>query len=295
MEFQHTISSPISFSGVGLHTGVFTKLQIFSAPPETGIVFRRVDLDNFEIEANIKNVARVAYATTLMKQGVLISTVEHLLSSLYTFGIDNAWIDINNLEVPILDGSALPFTDEIQRVGLKKQLANRKYIVIKKSLTIEDRDRIISIHPARNFQISYSIDFDHPLIYQQDFNFNVCSEAFATEIAPARTFGFFREVEELKKKGLIRGGSLDNAIVLTEKGILNDILRFKDEFVRHKVLDSIGDLALIGKPLIARIVADKAGHALHTHLVNRILNTPSLYSLKKHSQLQLDLTCKSDY
>ena len=275
MEFQHTISSPISFSGVGLHTGVFTKLQIFSAPPETGIVFRRVDLDNFEIEANIKNVARVAYATTLMKQGVLISTVEHLLSSLYTFGIDNAWIDINNLEVPILDGSALPFTDEIQ--------------------TIEDRDRIISIHPARNFQISYSIDFDHPLIYQQDFNFNVCSEAFATEIAPARTFGFFREVEELKKKGLIRGGSLDNAIVLTEKGILNDILRFKDEFVRHKVLDSIGDLALIGKPLIARIVADKAGHALHTHLVNRILNTPSLYSLKKHSQLQLDLTCKSDY
>ena len=155
MEFQHTISSPISFSGVGLHTGVFTKLQIFSAPPETGIVFRRVDLDNFEIEANIKNVARVAYATTLMKQGVLISTVEHLLSSLYTFGIDNAWIDINNLEVPILDGSALPFTDEIQRVGLKKQLANRQYIVIKKSLTIEDRYRIISIHPARSFKISY--------------------------------------------------------------------------------------------------------------------------------------------
>ena len=281
MEFQHTISSPISFSGVGLHTGVFTKLQIFPAAPETGIVFRRVDLDNFDIEANIKNVARVAYATTLMKQGVLISTVEHLLSSLYTFGIDNALIEINNLEVPILDGSALPFTNQIQRVGLKKQPANRKYIVIKKSLTIEDRDRIISVHPAKSFQIGYSIDFDHPLIYQQDFNFNVSPEAFSTEIAPARTFGFYREVEELKKKGLIRGGSLDNAIVLTEKGILNDALRFKDEFVRHKVLDSIGDIALIGKPLIARIVADKAGHALHTHLVNRILNTPSLYSLKK--------------
>ena len=281
MEFQHTISSPISFSGVGLHTGVFTKLQIFPAAPETGIVFRRVDLDNFEIEANIKNVARVAYATTLMKQGVLISTVEHLLSSLYTFGIDNALIEINNLEVPILDGSALPFTNQIQRVGLKKQPANRKYIVIKKSLTIEDRDRIISVHPAKSFQIGYSKDFDHPLINQQDFNFNVSPEAFSTEIAPARTFGFYREVEELKKKGLIRGGSLDNAIVLTEKGILNDALRFKDEFVRHKVLDSIGDIALIGKPLIARIVADKAGHALHTHLVNRILNTPSLYSLKK--------------
>ena len=278
---QHTISSPISFSGVGLHTGVFTKLQIFPAAPETGIVFRRVDLDNFEIEANIKNVARVAYATTLMKQGVLISTVEHLLSSLYTFGIDNALIEINNLEVPILDGSALPFTNEIQRVGLKEQPANRKYIVIEKSLTIEDRDRIISVHPARNFQIDYSIDFDHPLICQQNFNFYVSPEAFSTEIAPARTFGFYKEVEELKKKGLIRGGSLDNAIVLTEKGMLNDTLRFKDEFVRHKVLDSIGDIALIGKPLIARIVADKAGHALHTHLVNRILNTPSLYSLTK--------------
>ena len=281
MEFQHTISSPISFSGVGLHTGVFTKLQIFPAAPETGIVFRRVDLDNFEIEANIKNVARVAYATTLMKQGVLISTVEHLLSSLYTFGIDNALIEINNLEVPILDGSALRFTNEIQRVGLKEQPANRKYIVIEESLTIEDRDRIISVHPARNFQIDYSIDFDHPLICQQNFNFYVSPEAFSTEIAPARTFGFYKEVEELKKKGLIRGGSLDNAIVLTEKGILNDALRFKDEFVRHKVLDSIGDIALIGKPLIARIVADKAGHALHTHLVNRILNTPSLYSLTK--------------
>lgn len=278
---QHTISSPISFSGVGLHTGVFTKLQIFPAAPETGIVFRRVDLDNFEIEANIKNVARVAYATTLMKQGVLISTVEHLLSSLYTFGIDNALIEINNLEVPILDGSALPFTNEIQRVGLKEQPANRKYIVIEKSLTIEDRDRIISVHPARSFQIDYSIDFDHPLICQQNFNFYVSPEAFSTEIAPARTFGFYKEVEELKKKGLIRGGSLDNAIVLTEKGMLNDTLRFKDEFVRHKVLDSIGDIALIGKPLIARIVADKAGHALHTHLVNRILNTPSLYSLTK--------------
>lgn len=285
MEFQHTISYPISFSGVGLHTGVSTNLQIFPAPPETGVVFRRVDLDNFEIEANIKNVARVAYATTLMKQGVLISTVEHLLASLYTFGIDNAWIDINNLEVPILDGSALPFTDKIQRVGLKKQMAYRKYLVIKKSLTIEDRDRIISIHPSRSFHISYSIDFDHPLIHQQDFDFDVSSEAFSTEIAPARTFGFLKEVEELKKKGLIRGGSLDNAIVLTEKGILNNILRFKDEFVRHKVLDSIGDLALIGKPLIARIIANKAGHALHTHLVNRILNNPSLYSLKKLSQL----------
>lgn len=199
---QHTISSPISFSGVGLHTGVFTKLQIFPAAPETGIVFRRVDLDNFEIEANIKNVARVAYATTLMKQGVLISTVEHLLSSLYTFGIDNALIEINNLEVPILDGSALPFTNEIQRVGLKEQPANRKYIVIEKSLTIEDRDRIISVHPARSFQIDYSIDFDHPLICQQNFNFYVSPEAFSTEIAPARTFGFYKEVEELKKKGI---------------------------------------------------------------------------------------------
>lgn len=250
------------------------------APPDTGLVFQRIDLDNFHIEANIKNVARVAYATTLMKQGVLLSTVEHLLSSLYIFGIDNAFIEIDNLEVPILDGSALEFVTKIQQVGLKTQRAKRKFLVIQKALHLKDRDKTISILPAKSFQISYTIDFRHPLIGRQSFEFEASADTFAKEIAPARTFGFFHEVEELRKNGLVRGGSLENAVVLTEDGILNAILRFKDEFVRHKILDSIGDLSLIGRPLIGRIVAHKAGHAMHTHLVSKILSDRSLWRLE---------------
>jgi len=255
-------------------------LKVVPAPPDTGLVFQRVDLDNFRIEANIKNVARVAYATTLMKQGVLLSTVEHLLSSLYIFGIDNAFIEINNLEVPILDGSAVDFVTKIQQVGLKTQRAKRKFLVIQKALHLKDRDKTISILPAKSFQISYTIDFRHPLIGRQSFEFEASADTFAKEIAPARTFGFFHEVEELRKNGLVRGGSLENAVVLTEDGILNAILRFKDEFVRHKILDSIGDLSLIGRPLIGRIVAHKAGHAMHTHLVSKILSDRSLWRLE---------------
>ena len=287
MEFQQTVSAPIEFTGLGLHTGESVHLRILPAPPDSGLVFRRVDLDGFEIEAVVKNVARVAYATTLMKQGVLISTVEHLLSSLYIFGVDNAFIEIDNLEVPILDGSALEFVDKITQAGLRRQSARRKYLRIEKSIEIIDRDRSIAVHPANRFQIHYSIDFDHPMIRRQVFDFDASPQVFAREVAPARTFGFFRQVEQLKKNGLVRGGSLENAIVLTDRGILNDILRFKDEFVRHKVLDGIGDLALIGKPLVARVVAHKAGHALHTHLVTRILRDPSCYSLKDFSQIQI--------
>jgi UDP-3-O-[3-hydroxymyristoyl] N-acetylglucosamine deacetylase len=284
LEFQQTIADPIAFSGVGLHSGASVNLKVAPAPPDTGIVFQRVDLDNFRIEATIKNLARVAYATTLMKQGVLISTVEHLLASLYIFGIDNAIIEMDNLEVPILDGSALEFVSKIQQVGLKTQTARRKYLIIQKSLHLRERDKTISIFPSRKFHISYSIDFNHPLIHKQSFDFEASEEAFAREIAPARTFGFIREVEQLRKNGLVRGGSLQNAIVLTETGLLNDILRFKDEFVRHKILDHIGDLALIGKPFIGRIVAHKAGHAMHTQLVSKVLNNRSLWKLETYAQ-----------
>jgi UDP-3-O-[3-hydroxymyristoyl] N-acetylglucosamine deacetylase len=286
LEFQQTLDAPISFAGVGLHTGASVSVTVLPAPEDTGIVFRRVDLDNFCIEATIKNVARVAYATTLMKQGVLISTVEHLLSSLYIYGVDNALVEMDNLEVPILDGSALEFVTAIQRVGFRRQKSRRKYLVIQKSLHLEERDRRISIFPADSFQISYTIEFNHPLIQRQCFEFRASAEAFAREIAPARTFGFYREVEELRKNGLVRGGSLENAIVLTEDGILNDILRFKDEFVRHKILDNIGDLALIGRPFIGRIVADKAGHAMHTQLVSRILSDRSLWKLESYAALR---------
>ena len=278
------MAAPIAFTGVGLHTGAPVNLRVLPAPPNTGIVFQRVDLDDFRIEAVAKNVAHVAYATTLMKQGVLISTVEHLLSSLYIFGIDNALVELDNLEVPILDGSALEFVREIQRVGIDKQPARRTYLVIRKELHLEERGKTISIYPAESFQISYSIEFSHPLIQKQTFEFEASPACFAQEIAPARTFGFLHEVEELRKNGLVRGGSLDNAIVLTKTGILNDILRFRDEFVRHKILDNIGDLSLIGRPFIGRLVASKAGHALHTLLVTRILNDPSNFELMHYNE-----------
>ncbi|MEW5975162.1 MAG: UDP-3-O-acyl-N-acetylglucosamine deacetylase [Acidobacteriota bacterium] len=284
MEFQKTLAGPISFSGVGLHTGAQVHLTLRPGPPDSGIVFHRVDLDNFPIEANIKNVARVAYATTLMKQGVLISTVEHLLSSLYVFGVDNAIVEIDNLEVPILDGSALEFVRRIGQVGLREQPRRRRYLVIQKPIRLRDRDKTISILPADRFEIEYSIDFRHPLIGRQSFKFEASAESFSLEIAPARTFGFVREVEELKRNGLVRGGSLENAIVLTDTGILNDILRFKDEFVRHKILDSIGDLALIGHPLVGRVVASKAGHALHTQLVSKVLAHPAVWKLQTLSE-----------
>ena len=279
LEYEHTLAAPISFSGVGLHSGVLVHLRVLPAPAGHGIVFHRVDLDNFPIEATVKNVAHVAYATTLMKQGVLISTIEHLLSSLYIFGIDNAIVELDNLEVPILDGSALEFVSAIQRVGLQKQSAPRTYIVIRKELHLQERGKTISIYPSSTFQISYSIDFPHPMIGKQTYEFDASPKTFARDIAPARTFGFLHEVEELKKNGLVRGGSMDNAIVLTKTGILNDILRFKDEFVRHKILDNIGDLSLIGRPFIGRIVASKAGHALHTLLVSRILSDPANFEL----------------
>ena len=286
LDYQQTIKAPISFSGIGLHTGAPVTLKIVPAPPGTGVVFKRVDLDNFCVEANIKNVARVAYATTLMKKGVLISTVEHLLSSLYIFGVDNVFIELDNLEVPILDGSALEFVRRIQQVDLSRQSVPRKYLVIEKPVHLRNRDKRISVFPADSFHIKYSIDFAHPLIGKQVFRFEASGDAFAREIAPARTFGFFHEVEELRKNGLVRGGSLENAVVLTETGILSNTLRFKDEFVRHKILDNIGDLSLIGYPLVGEVIAHKAGHAMHTQLVSRILGSPSLWKLKTSEEIR---------
>ena len=286
LHFQQTVAAELGFNGVGLHSGAPVNLKILPAPADTGVIFKRVDLDNFAIGAVARNVAHVAYATTLMKQGVLISTVEHLLSSLYMLGVDNAVIEIDNLEVPILDGSALQFVEEISRVGLVEQKEPRKYLVVRKEIHLEERGKTISVYPAVSLQISYSIDFKHPLIQKQTFEFEASRDSFADEIAPARTFGFLHEVEELKKNGLVRGGSMDNAIVLTKTGILNDILRFKDEFVRHKILDNIGDLSLIGRPFIGRIVASKAGHALHTLLVSRILSNPANFELLPSSDLR---------
>lgn len=285
--FEHTIARPVEVSGTGLHTGVSCKLRISPAPSATGIVFRRIDLDGFEVEARASNIARVSYATSLMKKGVLISTTEHLLAALYAFGVDNVYVDLDNLELPILDGSARPFVSLLQAADRRKQRRRRRYLEILRPVEVSEGEpgsakfRSIGVYPANGasgMSLEYTIDFPHPLIGQQRVSFGVNAASFAELLSGARTFCFYEEVEQLRRMGLIRGGTLDCAVVLTRDGLLNSSgLRYPDEFCRHKALDLIGDLALVGRPLVGHVVARRAGHALHTALVLKLLRTPSAW------------------
>ena len=277
--FQTTIQRTVSTEGVGLHTGVFGHLRLVPAPADTGIVFRRVDLENFSIEAQGQNVARVSYATSLMKQGVLLSTTEHLLAAVYSSGIDNLFVDIDSIEVPILDGSAEPFMVMLEQAGVRRLRRRRRYLKVLKPLEVTEGDRRIGIYPAEEFRIRCYVDLPRPLVGQQEVEIAVDSATFRYLLARARTFCFERDIEPLRAMGLIRGGSLENAIVLTDDGVMNGPLRFPDEFGRHKALDLIGDLALAGLPLLARVEAHKAGHALHTQLVSRLLADSSLWAI----------------
>jgi UDP-3-O-[3-hydroxymyristoyl] N-acetylglucosamine deacetylase len=277
--FQTTIQHPVATEGIGLHTGVFAHLRLAPAPADTGIVFRRTDLDNFLVEASGRNVARVSYATSLMKQGVLLSTTEHLLAAIYSSGLDNVFIDIDAIEVPILDGSAEPFLELLDAAGIRKLRRRRRYLKITKPVEVIEADRRIAIFPADEFQVDCYVDFPHPLVGPQQIEMVVKPDSFRDLLARARTFCFERDIEPLRSMGLIRGGSLDNAIVLTDEGVLNGPLRFPDEFGRHKALDLIGDLALVGLPLLGCVAAHKAGHALHTQLVSRVLADPSSWTI----------------
>jgi UDP-3-O-[3-hydroxymyristoyl] N-acetylglucosamine deacetylase len=274
---EQTIRSAVACSGVGLHSGAPVCLQILPAPPGTGIVFRRIDLDDFEIEANGRNVARVSYATSLMKKGVLISTTEHLLSAFTGLGVDNAIVELDNLELPILDGSALPFVELIQKAGIRKQRRPRRYMKMLREVEMREGNKFISVYPAGSYSVSYSINFPHPLIGKETFQVELSNGSYLKKIAAARTFGSREDEKTMRNMGLIRGASSDNCIVLTREGIENGPLRFPDEFVRHKVLDLVGDLALLGKPILGKIVADRAGHAMHTALVSRILRDQTLW------------------
>lgn len=288
MHFEHTIGRVVETEGVGLHTGVQCRLRLLPAPSGTGVVFRRADLDGFEVEAHASNLARVSYATSLMKKGVLISTTEHLLSALYAEGIDNVYVELDNLELPILDGSARPFVDLVQAAGRKRQRRRRRYLRILEPLEVSEGEpgteqaRRIGVYPANGsagLSVDYSIEFRHPMIGRQRLVFDVNGNSFADLLSRARTFCFHEEVDQLRRMGLIRGGSLQCALVLTREGLLNDNgLRYPDEFCRHKALDLIGDLALLGRPLIGRVVAERAGHALHTALVLKLLRTRSAWS-----------------
>jgi UDP-3-O-[3-hydroxymyristoyl] N-acetylglucosamine deacetylase len=269
--FQNTIQREVSTEGIGLHTGVFGHVRLLPAPADSGIVFRRTDLDDFPIEASGRNVARVSYATSLMKQGVLLSTTEHLLAAIYSSGIDNIFIDIDSIEVPILDGSAEPFLQLLDQAGVRRLRRRRRHLKIIKPVEVIEQDRRMGIYPADEFRVQCYVDFPHPLVGQQQIEIVVLPDTFRQLLARARTFCFERDIEPLRSMGLIRGGSLDNAIVLTNDGVMNGPLRFPDEFGRHKALDLIGDLALVGLPLLGRVEAYKAGHALHTQLVSRLL------------------------
>jgi UDP-3-O-[3-hydroxymyristoyl] N-acetylglucosamine deacetylase len=275
---QTTIEKPVETNGIGLHTGVKSHLRLTPAPADTGIVFRRVDLDGFEIEAHVRNVARVSYATSLMKRGVLLSTTEHLLAALYSCGVDNVYAEINALEVPILDGSSQPFIEMLDAAGIRELRRKRRYIRVLRPLEFSDGGRRIGIYPGGDFRVHCMVDFPHPVIGHQELSLSVTRESFSRMLAPARTFGFVDEVAKLQEMGLIRGGSMQNAIVLSRDAVLNpEGLRFTDEFGRHKTLDLIGDLALVGLPLLARVEAHKAGHALHTQLVTRLLADRGLW------------------
>jgi UDP-3-O-[3-hydroxymyristoyl] N-acetylglucosamine deacetylase len=277
MTYQTTIKKSVSTKGVGLHTAVKSQLRLVPAPANTGLVFRRVDLDNFEIEAHVRNVARVSYATSLMKKGVLLSTTEHLLAALYSCGVDNAYIELDALELPILDGSSQPFIEMLEEAGIRRLRKRRRYLKVVKPLELSDGRRHIGIYPADDFQVHCFVEYAHPAVGAQEVEMCVGRESFSGMLAPARTFGFEQDFEGLRRMGLIRGGSLENAIVLNEAGVMNGPLRFPDEFGRHKALDLIGDLALVGRPLLARVEAHKAGHALHTELVTRLLADASLW------------------
>ena len=275
--YEQTIRTAVECGGVGLHSGAPVSVRILPAPSNTGIVFRRTDLDGFEVEAISRNVARVSYATSLMKKGVLISTTEHLLSAFVGMGIDNAVVELDNLELPILDGSARPFVDLIRRAGIRKQRRPRIYIRILRSLEVREGNKFIAVYPAERYSVSYTIDFPHPMIGRESLAIELTNGHYVSNIAPARTFGFLHEAEAMRQQGLIRGASRENALVLTRDGLTNPPLRFEDEFVRHKILDLIGDLALTGRQILGNVVADRAGHAMHTALVSRLLRDQSLW------------------
>lgn len=277
--FEQTIRSAVACRGVGLHSGAQVALRLLPAPAGTGIVFRRTDLDDFQVEASSRNVAKVSYATSLMKKGVLISTTEHLLSACMGAGIDNAIVELDNLELPILDGSAQPFVEMILRAGVRKQRRKRTYLRIRKELEVREGDKFIGVYPVSDgsYSVAYTINFPHPLIGRETFEVELSGDSYASQIAPARTFGFVHEKQAMLNMGLIRGASEENVIVLSRDRVLNGPLRYRDEFVRHKVLDLIGDLALLGRRIFGRIIADRAGHAMHTALVSRLLRERSLW------------------
>src|SRR5574341_612369 len=281
MRHQQTVARSVACSGVGLHTGEPATLTLRPAPPDTGIVFIVDDGDRpVMLNASVHHLVPTELCTALSMNGTSVKTVEHVLAALVGLEIDNAFVEIDAPEVPVLDGSAGPFVRLIKSAGIVRQERRQPFLKILRPITVADGLRRVVIEPASSTRLTYTIQFDHPLIRRQAYTFEWGVSSFEQEIADARTFGFLREVEALWAGGLGRGGRLENTIVLSEQGILNDSgLRFEDEFVRHKILDLIGDLALLGVPFIGHLIADRSGHALHTKLIEQILDQPDAWML----------------
>ena len=279
MTLQRTLRRSVSCSGIGLHSGKKVRLRLKPAPIDHGIRFKRLDLDGLEVSATTERVAGMNYATELSQDAASVGTVEHLLATLVGLGVDNVSIELNQAEVPIMDGSAASFVYLVHEAGIHAQTAPRRFLKVLRPIALTRGDKRIAVYPADEFKVTYSISFDHPLLRHQSRTQSVTENSFIEDIAPARTFGFLNEVEQLRQKGLALGGSLDNAIVLGETGVLNNVLRFEDEFVRHKILDVIGDLALIGHPIIGHVVAHRGGHALHANFAQKILDNSHAWEL----------------
>ena len=280
---QRTLKNVIRATGVGLHTGKKIYLALRPAPANAGIIFRRVDLDDpVEIEAKPDNVGDTKLSTSLVKGDVKISTVEHLLSALAGFGIDNAYVDLSSDEVPIMDGSAGPFVFLIQSAGVEEQNAPKQFLRIKERIRVEDEDKWAMFEPFEGFKVGFTIEFDHPMFHERDCKAEIdfSTTSYVKEVSRARTFGFMRDVELLRENNLALGGSLDNAVVVDDYRILNeDGLRYEDECVKHKILDAIGDLYLLGHSLIGSFTGFKSGHSLNNRLLRELLATESAWEL----------------
>src|SRR4030095_3547501 len=280
MHSPRTLRRPVSCSGIGLHSGNKVTLSLKPAPADFGIRFQRADLGGLEIPATVTHLGGIRLATGLTREAVSVETVEHLLAALTALGIDNCIVELNTPEVPIMDGSAAPFVYLIlNEAGVKRLPAPKHVLKVRPPISLSQGDKRIALYPSDHFKVTYSISFDHPLIRHQSRTMKITDETFVEEIAPARTFGFLKEVEMLRQRGLALGGSLDNAIVLGETGVLNNALRLEDEFVLHKILDVIGDLSLVGHPVVGHLVAHRGGHALHTAFAARILEEPDAWRM----------------
>ncbi|MBX7099460.1 MAG: UDP-3-O-acyl-N-acetylglucosamine deacetylase [Myxococcaceae bacterium] len=278
---QRTLRRPVGFSGVGLHSGTLTNVTLVPAPENHGVVFvRKAGERSVRIPARSAFVVDTSLATTLGHDGVRVGTVEHLLAALAGLGLDNVRIDIDGPEVPILDGSSAPIVERILEAGFRQLSAPKRFVVVKKAVSVTEGDKSASLAPSKRLRIDCTIDFKHPLIADQHYSIEFSDRTFVQELARARTFGFLKDVERLRQAGLAKGGSLDNAIVVDEFSILNpEGLRFPDEFVRHKLLDTVGDLSLLGMPMLAHMSSVKSGHALNHALVRRVLSDPSAFEV----------------